>query len=318
MMDLELNDQKVEKVEKKNNSKKKEFRLSGKNLFLTYPRCVLERKDLADLLMSKVGVEYMIVSRELHEDGHPHLHVLITLKVKLNTTSQKYFDVGGYHGNYQVARKTDDVREYIMKYDSLPYEYGLYTGNNQSRVQKRAIENKALLSKPLNELVDEGLVHLSQYKQYKEAIALYKMDCIKVPDYIPKTCIWIYGKTGIGKSRYIRDNYPGLTYFKAQNKWWDGFAGEDIVLIDDFDKAGQCLGHYLKIWADCYSFNGEIKGSTLKPVYSKLFITSQYLPVDIWCPGTEEKNWDDEMRQAIERRFTIMTIDENGELINYY
>lgn len=101
--------------------------------------------------------------------------LLLTLKKKLNTTSNVFFDVAGYHGNYQIARATDDVREYIMKYDQHPYEHGLYTGNSQSRVQKRAAENKAILAKPLNELIDEGIVHISQYKQYKEAINSYRL-----------------------------------------------------------------------------------------------------------------------------------------------
>jgi alkylated DNA nucleotide flippase Atl1 len=313
-MELDL----VESKEKKNNSRKTGvFRLAGKNLFLTYPRCELERKDLGELLLSKVGVDYMIVCRELHEDGFPHLHVLMTLKKKFETRSPTYFDVAGYHGNYQTARVSDDVREYITKYDTHPWEHGVYSGNNPSKVQKRAIENKLLLSKPLNELVDEGVVHLSQYKQYKEAIQSYKLDSIHVPEYMPKKAIWIFGATGIGKSRYVRDNFPGQAYFKPQNKWWDGYSGQSVVLIDDFDHHGACLGHYLKIWGDCYSFCAEVKGGTLRPVYDHLFITSQYLPRDIWCPGTDESKWDQEMRAAIERRFKIMTI-EDGQLVEYY
>lgn len=312
-MELEL----VEKKEqKKNNSKKKEFRMCGKNFFLTYPRCLLERKELFEFISNKVGIEYALIARELHQDGHPHLHALLTLRKKLDTTSNVYFDVAGYHGNYQVARDTDSVREYIQKADQTPYEYGLYVGNNQSRVQKRAIENKLLLSKPLPELVDEGIVHLSQYKQYREAILSYRLDSIKVPDYMPKECYWIVGKTGIGKSRYIRDTYPNQVYFKAQNKWWDGYCGEDIVLIDDFDHNGQCLGHYLKIWGDCYSFNAEIKGGTIKPVFTKFFITSQYLPCGIWERAGHEKEWDSELLEAISRRFKLKTI-EDGQLVDF-
>lgn len=48
-----------------------------------------------------------------------------------------------------------------------------------------------------------------------------------------------------------------------------------------------------------------------------MFITSQYLPRDIWCPGEVEKDWDQEMREAIERRFKVVTV-VNGVLEEYY
>lgn len=301
---------------KESPKKSKPFRLSGKNLFLTYPKCLLEKIHVQEFLLSLVGVEFMLIARELHQDGTPHIHVFMTLNKKINTTSVKYFDIAGYHGNYQTARDSDDVIEYLKKSDKEPLSYGQYVGNSQTAVQKRAAKNKQMLSLPLHELVDTGLIHISQYKQVKESIQLYKVDKVSVPDYMPKECIWIYGKTGIGKSRYIRDNYGGQTFFKSMNKWWCGYEGQPTVLIDDFDMGGQCLGHYLKIWADCYSFNAEVKGSVVKPVIKNFFITSQYLPRDIWCHGEDQTKWDDEMRDAVERRFKIMTI-VNGQLVSY-
>lgn len=314
-MDLELNENIVKKSDKI--SSEKNLRLQGRNFFLTYPRCLLEKQDVQDFLLSKVGCSYMLIAKEAHKDGTPHIHVFLTAKVKIRTTKSDYFDIAGYHGNYQTARDSDDVIQYVNKSDKNPLSYGDYVGNKQSVVQKRALQNKLLIQTSLPELVDSGVIHISQYKQMKEAINMYKIDQIKVPDYMPKKCIWIYGSTGIGKSRYIRDNHPDQVYFKAQNKWWDGYSSEKIILIDDFDMAGQCLGHYLKIWGDCYSFVAEVKGSTIKPVFDTFYITSQYLPKDIWCNGKDLDKWDEQMREAVERRFTIMTI-EDKQLINYY
>lgn len=301
----------VENIEKKIDAKvvqkKKGFRLSGKNLFLTYPQCLLEKQDVLDLLTSKVGIEYALVAREFHADGNPHIHVFLTLKKKLNTTRVDFFDLGNYHGNYQTARNSDDVLDYCRKADSDPLSFGVYVGNGQSAVQKRALQNKAILGTPLPQLVDEGIVHISQYKKIKECVNLYQLDKTTVPDYMPKKCYWIYGPTGCGKSRYVRDNHPNACYYKPQNKWWDGYSGETVVLIDDFDLQGSCLGHYLKIWADCYSFVAEVKGTTIKPIIDTFYVTSQYLPKDIWCAGTDATKWDTELMLAIQRRFEIVT-----------
>jgi len=295
--------------------KTKRFRLSGKNFFLTYPKCDMSRSEAANMLNHKLACDYMIVAQEMHQDGTPHLHAMITAKQKAQITNSNFFDLGVFHGNYQTARKTDDVRQYIMKADEYPLEIGLYASNDQSVVQKRALENKKIIETPLHELVDSGDISLFSYQVLTQAKNLYMLDKMDVPEYMPKNCLWIYGNTGIGKSRYVRDNYPGLFYNKPQNKWWDGYKGEKVILLDDFDLKGECLGHYLKIWADCYSFNAEVKGSTIKPCFETFIITSQYLPKDIFCQGIDQTKWDDQMRQAIERRFKLVTI-ENGQIVN--
>lgn len=305
-------------INKENVTEKvKKFRLQSKNFFLTYPRCDVSKDDaLTQLKHLLPDMKYCAIAKELHQDGTPHLHILLTLPKKKEIKNQTFFDLGTYHGNYQSARDNEDVRAYIFKSDTNPLEFGVWESNNQSEVQKRALENKKIIETPLHTLIDNGEISIYNYKQIREAKMLYNLDKIDVPDYMPKECIWIYGQTGIGKSRYIRDNYYGLFYNKPQNKWWDGYTGQKIVLIDDFDHGGSVLGHYLKIWGDCYSFNAEVKGGTIRPVFDKLFITSQYTPRDIW--NNEAVNKDEtEMRLAIERRFRIMTITNGDTLVDF-
>lgn len=306
----------MELLRKKTNRSK--FRLQGKNFFLTYPQCDVSKEDAATDLQHKLALDYLLIAREYHQDGSPHLHALLTAKSKANIKNEKFFDLGLHHGNYQTARDTDKVKEYIEKADSAPLEIGLYMSNKQSEVQKRAKDNKLIIEKPLHLLVDSGDISIYSYKLLRESKMLYNLDKIDVPEYMPKKCLWIYGKTGIGKSRWVRTNYPGLFFEKSQNKWWDGYIGQKIVLLDDFDLKGEGLGHHLKIWADCYSFTSEVKGGTIRPVIEMFVITSQYLPRDIFCQGTDQTKWDNEMREAIERRFNICTIREGTELIDYY
>jgi len=147
------------------------------------------------------------------------------------------------------------------------------------------------------------------YKYLHEAKNLFLLNSKVVDTFIERNCVWIYGKPGIGKSYYVRKTY-GDCYMKPQNKWFDGYLGQDVMLMDDFDKVGSHLGHYLKIWADNYSFTAEVKGSSIQPTYTKFFITSNYLPKDIFGE-------DESLVEAIERRFKIMTINNKRELVDW-
>jgi hypothetical protein len=313
---------KEDNVHQQTDTRKHKFRLSAKSVFLTYPRCKLTKEKAMEQLKKKKDSTYICVSHEHHKDDGDHLHALVQYAEKFCTTKANFFDLeddedaNAYHGNYQGAKDAQNVLDYIKK-DKDFIEEGMFLTNSASDVQKRAVLNKMVIDTPLNELVDSGQISLFNYQQLRQAKMLYTLDSLVVPEYMPKTCYWIYGSTGIGKSRWVRSNHPGF-FNKSQNKWWDGYNGEKVVLIDDFDHSGNALGHLLKIWADCYSFSAEIKGGTIKPVIDTFIITSQYTPFGIWCKGDDGKNHDVEMKDAILRRFQIKTIAEDGvTLIDY-
>ena len=83
-------------------------------------------------------------------------------------------------------------------------------------------------------------------------------------------------------------------YIKAQNKWFDGYAGERVILLDDLDT--NILGHYLKIWSDKYSCQGEVKGGTVKLRHHVFVVTSNYSIKELFKD-------DEQMHDAIKRRF---------------
>jgi len=309
-------DKKPKKVAPK---KKKEFRMQAKTFFLTYPKCTMDKKVAMDQLKGKRdGLSYGLCAREMHEDGEPHIHAVLQYDKKVDIVNEKYYDLVGetetFHGNYQVAKDVVASATYCKK-DGDWVEEGMLLDMSQAALQKRALANKVRLTTPLPQLIDEGVVSIVQYKQLKESIQLYNLDKVITKDSCPRICIWIYGTTGIGKSYWVRKNFPGQFYNKMMNKWWDSYTGQRCVLLDDFDLKGECLGHHLKIWGDDYSFQAEIKCLTAKPDYDYFIITSQYLPGDIFCQGKDSAKWDNELKEAIERRFTICTIS-NGELIS--
>lgn len=87
---------------------------------------------------------------------------------------------------------------------------------------------------------------------------------------------WYYGDTGTGKSRFARDENPGY-YIKNKNRWWDGYHGQDVVIIEEWDpEDARFLGSYLKQWADHHPFSAEVKGGSTCIRPKKLIITSNY------------------------------------------
>ena len=125
---------------------------------------------------------------------------------------------------------------------------------------------------------------------------------------------WLWGKPGVGKSRWAQLQAPYANIFKKNfNKWWDGYKILEtmVVILDDYPAtpAGNTLAQHMKVWGDRYPFIGECKGShmMLEPSRFIFIVTSNY-PIEQCFALNEDK-------EAILRRFTQIEVKE-GDLYN--
>lgn len=122
------------------------------------------------------------------------------------------------------------------------------------------------------------------------------------PPTLPGVCgEWHYGPSGAGKTTAVRTAHPDA-YIKPRTKWWDGYRPEDpkhaVVIMDDVDPfCGPGLTGLIKDWGDKWTFQAEIKGGSMTIRPTKMIITSQYHPNQIWK--------DAESLDAILRRYKM-------------
>nr|UUV61275.1 C1 [Tomato mottle leaf curl virus] len=116
------------------------FRIHSKNYFLTYPKCSLTKEEALSQLLglqTPVNKLFVRVARELHEDGEPHLHVLIQFEGKLQCTNERLFDLvsptrsAHFHPNVQGAKSSSDVKSYVEK-DGDFIDHGVFQIDGRS------------------------------------------------------------------------------------------------------------------------------------------------------------------------------------------
>jgi hypothetical protein len=228
-----------------------------------------------------VDCQYMLYGKEVGTSGTPHLQGYVYYAT-MKSEKQVRADLPGCH--VEPAVTVEAAIAYCKK-DGDWSERGTPPSTSKARNAKGGQAEKdkwdaARLA--AEESRDEDIPPDIRFKHYKAVEHFRKVGSLKrsLSD-SESQMLWYYGPSGTGKSRKARSENPSA-YLKMCNKWWDGYDGEDCVLIEDFDTSHKCLVHHLKLWADRYPFLAEMKGTALKIRPSLILVTSNYHPSEIW------------------------------------
>lgn len=269
-----------------------------KTLFLTYPQCPLTRERVLEHLNTIDTVKEYVVAKEFHQDGAQHLHVYIKFQTGLRTTEfTPTLDVDGHHGNYQAVRSFRCVVKYVTKDND--YITNMSAAQLETPQAKRAKLVEDIKDKSVKELLETGVISINQLRNVQLAKTIltasepYEHDDVRG--------VWIYGPPRTGKSTRARTEYGGPVYtVDIPTKWMDGYAGEPVILLDDFDDKWPTIwGFNLKRWADKFACIAEVKGGTVQLRHKHLIVTSNYSLEDMFRS-------DLILQSAIKRRFTIV------------
>lgn len=174
--------------------------------------------------------------------------------------------------HWEACKSEGASIKYVMKEETRkegPYEFGTLPVRQNNKKDWNEVWELAKTNQI--EKIDKSVL-VPHYKTIKQIavdhMSFQRSDTLKG--------IWYYGASGTGKSRKAWTDHP-QAYPKECNKWWDGYKGQDTVIMDDLvpERAAMLYDKLLK-WTDHYPCTLEVKGSTVPNNYSTFIVTSNY------------------------------------------
>jgi len=241
--------------------------------------------------------KYVVCGREKGEQGTPHLqgyvyfdHARSRASVsKMIPRAHLEAAKGSAQENFVYCSKEEDF-----------FEIGARPQDPKAQGPKGKAywDEQLALAKAGNVEACDSKLQLSHFSTLNAIAARYAPKPVD-DDWEETPHVWYYGPTGSGKTRLAKTDNPSH-YVKNCDEWWQGYAGEECVIIDDFDKYHVKMGYNLKRWADHGPFVAYVKGSSVTIRPKKLVVTSNYKPSEIWDdPNTLE---------PIMRRFKLVHV----------
>lgn len=283
------------------NNKRSRFWMGTHNVWS--PRVLIHMKARFKAL--KV-TSFVVFKEVAPSTGHLHAHSLVCFNNPVQFTTVSLLDSGAHWETHEQGAL--GIFKYISKDGKKVYEYGELPKSVINFINRTSLPPKKTQFQQAIEMIKNGQIEelkeqrvYAQYQRFFDQKIASTQSNHRWQGNLQEKNHWVWGPAGSGKSRAIWDAAEAQNlsiYSKVQNKWWDGYHQENIVLIEDVHPSWtKIAASNLKVWADRYPFNAEIKGSVLTvptPSYH-LVITSNYSIDECF----EEKDLE-----AIKRRFT--------------
>ena len=270
---------------------------------------------------------YWIMCDEIGgKDGTEHTHVYGVFKspVRYNTIKRRFppahieKPVASHQSNIDYVTKTGKWTNSDKGATSLPNtleEWGERPIDSQGTDEKLRILYQLIKDGYSNfEILEKCSDYLFDIDKIDRVRLLLKQEEYKTT-WRSLEVTYIYGKTGLGKSRYVMDKYGYENVFRitdARNPW-DTYVAQDVVVYEEFASSYsiQRMLNYL----DGYPLKLEARYCDKQACFTKVYIISN-IPLDEQYPNVRDEHHD--VWLAFMRRITkVMWFKSKDEIITY-
>jgi len=182
-----------------------------------------------------------------------------------------------------IANGTPAQNKTYCEKDGDFHEFGepMTQGNRTDMTEiKNSIKDNP---KDLYKIIDEQGNNLQQvrFAQVLQAVYLPKRNPKE-----PPTVYWIFGKTGIGKTKLVSETFENICHVSSYKWLGTDYCQDECFLMDDFRPNNLDFETILKI-TDRYPFTVEFKGSQI-PLNSPFIIFTSPKSINQTFINTEE------------------------------
>lgn len=241
-------------------------------------------KDDETYLQDVLQCQYIVYGREIAPStGTPHLQGYVYFSNPRSFESVRKLR----KWSIQVA-KADALKngEYVKKDDDW-YEKGTrpLTQKEKGDCERDRYKRAFDCAMEGNYLAIDSDILLRHYGTLKRIRAEFTQ--VKDMDRSP-LCIYLWGKTGVGKSRLARELCGTVAYRKEPlTKWFTGYNHQSMVWIDEIEPMSHELQSLYKRLCDRYVCPVESKGGNMEIRPEIMVFTSNYSPHRIFGEAVE-------------------------------
>lgn len=229
------------------------------------------------------GCSFAIFQIEKGEEGTRHIqgYCQLSSKQRLGWLKKNF----NSRAHYEGARGSPKQNvEYCSKLDTRECDPETF-GELRCQGHRSDLESIPVL------LAEGGLELVRQeapvaYIKYTRGIQAMASALVRRRDFKTQV-LWYWGPTGTGKSKTAFELYPHAYFKSGGSRWWDGYEGEECVIVDDYRRDLCTFSELLRLF-DRYPYRVEFKGGSREFTSRCIIITTPKPPRETWEGRTDE------------------------------
>lgn len=225
-------------------------------------------QDLVDL--EDLKAKYVVWGEEIGKEGTNHLQGYAEMKsgVRFSTLKNKL-----PRAHIEARKGTAKQAIDYCKKDGKWHELGEASEQGKRSDLKKVADT--IKESGIHAAITESPeMYIKFHRGMKELDKHYKTE---IREKIAPLVIWAYGEAGTGKSKWAHEEFPGAWWSADNLKWFDGYMGQRVAIIDDF-RHEMCSFQFLLRLLDRYPLRVPIKGDFVDWIPEVIVITAPRPP----------------------------------------